>query len=114
MNMCVWDHPNLPSSVPSRSATATRRTPTGAQQSDRWAAAPVISLRVHVGAVCEQLRRHVRVPENRGRHVHVPEVRGQMERRPPAMERNTTAHSHISVCARVRLCNRMQRFLPHG
>ena len=57
--------------------------------------APVLVLRVHVGAVREQRRRHVRVPA----------VSGVMERRPPAADRaraHTAARSRRRV--RVRMC----------
>jgi hypothetical protein len=109
MYACVNVHPDLGASIPSRPATAAQRTPIIAQKSAR-PPAPVIGLRVHVGAVREQCRHHVRVLS----------VSGVMERRPPEVERTrarmagasqpwlrAVAGAWVFLCARARACARV-------
>jgi hypothetical protein len=90
----VWVHeivcvsvecrPYIRASIPSRSATAARRTQTVAPKK-RPATAPDIALRVHVGAVHEQ----------RLRHRHVLSVSGKIERREPAVEQEHGGQTHL-------------------
>jgi hypothetical protein len=90
---CVTRAPRGPSPVRVHACVCARKHPRirVCIRSSRSAAAPVIVLRVHVGAVCEQRRRHVRVPQ----------VSGPMERRPPAADR-------AGACARARACARIR------
>jgi hypothetical protein len=75
------------------------RTPTVAQNSDQWSAAPAFGRRVHVGAVREQRRHHRRVAFERG----------AMERRVPAVQRaraHTPQRAPSAPCEWERACAR--------
>ena len=75
--------PALGASIPSRSATAAQHVPTVGEKSN---AAPVIVLRMHIGAVREQFLHDRRMPGGSG----------PMERLPPAVE---CARGSKSGCA---------------